>query len=584
MRLLRLATALAIATILPPCAAGARTDGNASEATFEIERSGARSVSQPTAMRFEAYGRRFDLSLEPNRTMMADGVQARVVGEDSSSVAPLATQWIGHADDGSEARMTIVGEEARGYVRTPSGTFVFEPSAGAPAGAHTVRRAEDVLATGAAMACGAGDDAAIAPLPEAPATARGVAAPTRIVDVSLVADAAFYRRYGNASVDRLLALMNQVDGVYRSDLGIALRIVQLVVYETEAAQPFAGTGLASEQLAALSAARKADPDLTLGAGAVTHLITGHGIGGPSGIAWPGGVCDPYYATSLSTIPEGSDYLETILVAHEIGHSLGAWHDGVDGQGCETTPRGFIMWPSLGADLTDSFSACTRTRIAARVAVATCVGSAPPPDCGNGIVDQEEQCDPSAESGASCCRADCTFALDGLPCGDGGDACVESRCIEGACVSSEEPRGFDDVRATFRVNGAGMVESAKVIVSAPLVSENADPCRDGLEFATTLGGAGAWDQFVPAAQWIRKTAGKFVYKSATAAPGTVRLAKVRLDPSSGRASFRFFLAPPMAPMPPAAPSIFVLAGARVDGQCAMDESLKCSRTSRSYVCE
>jgi len=582
MRFHRFATTLTIASILCASSATTRADDNASEVTFVIQRDGARSLSQPVALRFEAFGHRFDLSLEANRALVADGVQPRIVGENGSVAAPRTTMWTGHADDGSDARLTIVGDEARGYVRTPSGTFVFEPSDAA--GSHLVRRAEDVLAGETPVNCGAGDEAPIAPLSDLPATARGAVAVQRVVDVSLVADAAFYQRFGEGSVDHMLSLMNQVDGVYRSDLGIALRIVQLVVYKSAAAQPFAASTVASEQLAALSAARQSDPLLTLGAGAVTHLMTGHGLGGPNGIAWPGGVCDAYYATSVAMITGDSDYLGTILIAHEIGHSLGAWHDGVAGQGCETTPRGFIMWPSLGADLTDSFSSCTRTRITQRVAVAACVGDEPAPDCGNGVVDQEEECDPSSAAGASCCRADCTFALDGLPCGDGGDACMESRCVEGACVSDDEPRGFNDVRAVFRVSGAGMVDSAKIIVAAPLVGDNADPSRDGLEFVTTLGGAGAWDQFVSPGQWIRKSSGKYLYKNLSAAPGSVRIAKVRLDPSKGLASYRFLLAPPMAAMSPGSPSIFVLAGNRADGECAMDESLNCVRTSRSYVCK
>ena len=54
-------------------------------------------------------------------------------------------------------------------------------------------------------------------------------------------------------------------------------------------------------------------------------------------------------------------------------------------------------------------------------------------CGNGAVDPGEDCD-----GGDCCSAECTFAEEGMICGD-GDPCVPQSCnAHGACVNDIPP--------------------------------------------------------------------------------------------------------------------------------------------------
>ncbi|MFN2425620.1 MAG: M12 family metallo-peptidase, partial [Candidatus Binatia bacterium] len=315
---------------------------------FTIERapSGGRAVqsSPPVALRFRAFGRGFRLRLEPNVSLLAPGLEASLVDERGRRTIEVPTPWIGHGDDGSEARLSIRGHDASGYVRTPTGTFVFEPASG---GSHRVRRAEDVVADSGPVACGLEDDSegvqAVAPVAATAIEGEAAHDTMRVLDVSVLADAEYYRRHGSDSVRDLVALFNAVDGVYRSQLGITLQIAQLVVYGTDAAQPFSTTTSAGQFLSELSLARKNDPLLTVGAGGVTHLLTGRTFDEKTvGMAWLKGVCDPLSGSSFtSDTAAGSPYQAAIVVAHEMGHNLGAPHDRMSG-GCEDAPAGLIM--------------------------------------------------------------------------------------------------------------------------------------------------------------------------------------------------------------------------------------------------
>jgi len=225
-------------------------------------------------------------------------------------------------------------------------------------------------------------------------------------------------------------------------------------------------------------------------------------------------------------------------------------------------------------------------------------------CGNGVVDAGEQCDPATDP---CCASDCEYAAAGVRCADfecmdarcdgfgscnfefnddwceSGDACSPSRCSEGECRATGT-RQFREVRATFRVDDQGLVESAKIAALAPLDTRGDDPAEWGADFQATLGGAPAWDDVIPADFWIRKSPQTFVYRSTNSQPGRVRSAKVRFNADTGIVSYRIKLARPMISLLPALPTIFMLAGSAENGQCAASPLADCVLKGGTYSCQ
>lgn len=584
--------------------------------SFEFTREGARSVGRPAGLRFRAFGRTYDLTLESNRALVAAGARLEFVGDKSGEEALAPSTWIGrdagHPD--VEARLTVEGNRARGTIRSSEGTLVFEPSSieGAATGVHDVRRGEDVLAAAESLPCGADPREVVTPpAGDAAAGMRGATrASEKNLGLSLVADAAFYRRFGVHAAERMQALINEADGVFRGNFGIGLEIVQMVIYTSDAAQPFSANAMGNDLLNQLSAARAGDASGVLGLGGVTHLFSGRGIGGPSGIAWIAGVCDAHYGAGISSITSAPGYLETILVTHELGHNMGASHDGPSGYGCDTTTFGWIMWPLLDGGLLDEFSSCSRARVARQIPLAACIGDVIPSNCGNGVLDEGEDCDDGNVFSGDCCRADCHHDVAGMPCGEspdvcydavcdgagscglvpnaatcaGDDACMEGLCSNGACVTSDEPRGFETIAAKFRVGEDGMLGSAKLSATVDIQEIGSDPSTAGLEIVTTVSTATVYDEFIPADRWLMKSPGNYVYKATTVSPGGVKSAKVRFGTMTRKATFRFVLADPMVGTAPEPPTVFVLAGGRSDGQCGTSDRLHCLRRGSSYDCQ
>ncbi|MFN2425621.1 MAG: hypothetical protein ABR587_04140, partial [Candidatus Binatia bacterium] len=270
----------------------------------------------------------------------------------------------------------------------------------------------------------------------------------------------------------------------------------------------------------------------------------------------------------------------------------------------------IMSPVLRNDVVDEFSLCSRATIDEWTSSASCLAGVVPTGCGDGIVDDGEQCDDGGNGNLGCCRADCTLRAAGLPCGESGDACldavcdwtgqcvtipndascagddpcVESRCSAGRCVATDVAREFADVSATFRVSSEGMIHSAKLSASSPIRVLGSNPAEGGVTLRAAMGSQTAWDEFVPGDRWVRRGDDKFRYRAATAGPGRVASARIRLSLETGLATFRIKLGRPMAFMPPDLPTIHVLSGDSTDGQCATSLLSSCTRSGGSYRCE
>ncbi|OAA67179.1 metalloprotease [Niveomyces insectorum RCEF 264] len=181
-----------------------------------------------------------------------------------------------------------------------------------------------------------------------------------------------------------------------------------------------------------------------------------------GLAWLGQLCVPGSqadGSSGETIAATNVVVRTPtewqVMAHETGHTFGAVHDctsqtcsdgtvtrqqccPLSGNSCSANGQ-FIMNPSTGSGITQ-FSACTVGNICSAMGrnsvrpvclsnnknVVTATGSV----CGNGIVEEGEQCDCGGTEGCgsnTCCDpTTCKFTTNAL-CDPANDECCTSSC-------------------------------------------------------------------------------------------------------------------------------------------------------------
>jgi len=186
----------------------------------------------------------------------------------------------------------------------------------------------------------------------------------RVLQVAADADVEFFAAYGSGSATEIESILNIVDGIYQANLGLTIELVSVHIWDAEP-DPYSSTD-SGTLLNELRAYWNANNDGI--SRDVTHLFTGKELDGSTvGIAYVSVVCSTSVAYALSQ-DLGSAVLVPLLVAHEIGHNLGANHDAVG-----SSPR-YIMYPSLGFSNLDEFSQLSKDDISSYTNGVTCLGS------------------------------------------------------------------------------------------------------------------------------------------------------------------------------------------------------------------
>lgn len=333
---------------------------------------------------FQAFGRRFELRLRANEGLLRFGHKNRAEilrGDVSGDVK----SWV---------RLTRNGRELSGLIREAGDVYVIEPRrrvktalldpAASDAATNVIYRIADseiplddlLCATEAADATGqATFDALMAEISETPVLAARLA--TERVSLGILADHDLHQLLEPNTEAEILDRMNIVDGIFSEALGIEISIDTITVFPNENTDPISSSRVAKTLLESVHEYRTAN-QLDLG---LTHLVTGRDLTGKTaGLAYVGqagisGVCTD---TGAALTERGSSvFISALLIAHEIGHNMGAGHDGENKSSCESVPETYLMAPVINGN--DEFSACSIQAMEAVTRSASCIDVIPDVD-------------------------------------------------------------------------------------------------------------------------------------------------------------------------------------------------------------
>ncbi len=340
---------------------------------------------------FQAAGRQWTLVLRPN-PRLRHHVQA-------SDSAVLEGRLPGQPD--SWARLTRIGGQVWGMVHDGQELWVIEPLAAIAAHAATlpvaaegtgIYRLADTLIDATAMSCATASvntgprmipgDMAVAMLgAELGRMSRSSHNVFAAVPISVVADREFRDRFPllNQAEEQVLVRMNNADGIYQEQVGVAFDVREIRVLQENPSQLTSSDP--PELLTGFRNYRANSPSLIQNT-SLSHLLTGKSLqssdsnGQTLGIAYvsnnggTGVLCNSGSGGSFTYSAFGAALtairtvipnvtLDSLVISHEIGHNFGAVHDGDAEDGlCETTPSsGFIMAASISTNAT-TFSQCS----------------------------------------------------------------------------------------------------------------------------------------------------------------------------------------------------------------------------------
>ena len=341
-----------------------------------------RNSARPIRVRFEAFGRPFELDVESNATVL------RNLPADQRGRLPPHVLYKGRLTDLPDSWLRLTNVDGGVYGAISDGTDVYaiaparaiagllrERVPGGP-DATLIYRAADVESglgpgfctptateepsTGAVQYAGLAQELA------APATATALLA-SRELAIGLVGDVQFGQRFDDAT-GVMLSRLNTVDGIFAAQVGVSIQAAELRVLDDNGVLKATDANTLLKQLATLRSSTQ-----ELRSRGLTHLMTGRDLDGTTaGIAYIDNVCGNGFSASLSE--QGFDpWIGALVAAHEVAHNFGALHDGETGSPCASTPRTFLMAPSINGS--SAFSQCSLATMAPTVQSARCLTAA-----------------------------------------------------------------------------------------------------------------------------------------------------------------------------------------------------------------
>lgn len=348
-----------------------RLDIDSANAADVADGSGAASLS------FDALGRSFEFTLEPNNSFLSSAARETLQG----NIGVYRGRIAGNPD--SWARIVVYEGAPSGVFWDGTEMFVIEApgDSAVQSDEAVIYRLADIYVNAGTMTCGshsfAGNGAGLYEAMVGSISTVVGSAPGAVseIDIGAVGDFEFTTAQGGdaAAQAAILTRLNTVDGIYSQEIGVQIN-VPLVETFSDAADPFtdeADAGLLLDEVRTYRQNTPAQNSLGL-----THLYTGRDLNGSTvGVAFDNVLCRSGAGSGLSE-GNGGAVFDSLVAAHEIGHNFGAPHDGVAGP-CLSEPMTFIMAPAINGSM--QFSQCSISIMQANAAAAACVTALPTVD-------------------------------------------------------------------------------------------------------------------------------------------------------------------------------------------------------------
>ncbi|XP_014645326.1 PREDICTED: disintegrin and metalloproteinase domain-containing protein 7 [Ceratotherium simum simum] len=291
----------------------------------------------------------------------------------------------------------------------------------------------------------------------------------KYVELFIVADDNVYRRNNHPHIklrNRIWGMVNFVNMIYKT-LDIHVTLVGLEMWtngdKIEVDSNIENTLLRFSAWQEIILKKRKNFDhvvLLSGKWLYTHA---------QGTSYPGGMCLPYYSSSIvkDLLPDLN--VVASRMAHQLGHNLGMQHDDYP---CTCTLARCVMDSGISVPAL-KFSKCSRSQYLQYLKdhKPTCMFNIPLSDklsdfpyCGNKMLDEGEECDcgPVQECTNPCCDADKCLLKPGFSCAEG--ECCESCQMKKAgsvCRPAKDECDFPELctghssgcpKDQFQVNG------------------------------------------------------------------------------------------------------------------------------------
>lgn len=314
----------------------------------------------------DAAGMSGDVVLEPNDLRQADYRAVVTTDRGEHAETHMATQWFKgyyNGDRRQPARFSVTDGQLSGYfVRQDTLRFVRPVRSFLPGADPRLYIVYGAGAVGVeqlfcAVPGGADDRRGL----EAPGARGAAEAPSRRqLRIATEASYNYYITRGEATNAHILEVLNEIEGLYERDFGVTFRVTYQHAYAV-GDDPYDS----NESLTLLEQFRTQwNSRYTAVSRNVAFLFNTTTIpSGAVGRAYQGQACEDR-AYGYGYFSRDNPAFETIVVAHELGHLLGAVHET---GACDVVHT--LMCPSIGGDLT--FSSVAQSAISDYLAGHSC---------------------------------------------------------------------------------------------------------------------------------------------------------------------------------------------------------------------
>ncbi|XP_054584908.1 disintegrin and metalloproteinase domain-containing protein 8 isoform X2 [Eptesicus fuscus] len=437
-----------------------------------------------------APGNTFTLHLRKNRDLVGSGYTETYTAANGSQVTePLQRQdhcfYQGHVEGHPLSAASLsTCDGLRGFFQAGSDVHLIEPlGGGGEEGRHALYKAQHLRQK--AGTCGVSNtslESMLGPRTLAAFRPRNgpLARKTRYVELYVVVDSSEFQKLGSREAvrRRVLEVVNHVDKLYQ-ELKFRVVLVGLDIWNYgDKIRVSSNASIMLENFLAWRAQNLV--------GRYPHdnvqLITGIDFDGTTvGLARVSAMCSQN-SGAVNQDHSSNPIGVASTLAHEMGHNLGMDHDeNVQGCYCPVprTNGGCIMAGSIGSTFPRMFSQCSQADLETFVEKPhiTCIENAPDPDrlvggpvCGNGFVEQGEQCDCGYPQDCRnhCCNTTTCQLAEGAECAHGA-CCHECRVKPAGklCRPSKDSCDLEE-----------HCDGQRPSCPEDVFQENGTPCRGG----------------------------------------------------------------------------------------------------------